>query len=285
MYYIRIYFVLSSFTCKLPFMLELEMQIFHRTRDGCYGESDWGVFDTLSRMIAEYANSPVSAGEILPKTASELDGIHRAGLSVILQNQEGSPVAHAALWPLLVLPGQNLSVYELGSWFVAEKYRHQRLNGYTIGEEVVSRLLERLSTRHTENEVTAVLATVKRQNSLCGLQRLSLQPISFHRFPLMTALTCSCHTSSEHFQPKSCEYRRRPSFGESPSHEFSELVLQNGTVAPKIPCTLMATPFITQVEARLQSLFHEAAGESINAVTPQTMRRLLEFYQNLGVDI
>ncbi|OGK63021.1 hypothetical protein A2334_01450 [Candidatus Roizmanbacteria bacterium RIFOXYB2_FULL_38_10] len=239
-------------------------------------------FDSLSQDITGYASKTHS--EMLPKEAFELEDTFFAGNSAIFfaadEQNEVIPVGHASCVPLYAT--DNLRVYEFGGWYVKDEYRHHRLNGMTIGETVGLSAIEQTQLNCQHDEVQPVIiATVKRQNSLKGLQHLGFIVDSFHKRPYTTALTCSCATSSEHFGCNACLHRRGPENGEKHSigmggigYEFVPITIPNGTDVKKIPCSLLVheSSAIDTFEERMMESFE--GGQYEGVITNTIMRQM-----------
>lgn len=196
-----------------------------RLEFNCLGRLPADAFDQISNLINEYnTNHP---GEMLSKTPDRLREIYKSGLSEILILPENPElvIAHAGLYPfgLQELTG-GLELYEVGSFIVHPNFRHRRIDGLTIGEFILQKLLK---GRNEE----PIIATVKRQNTLRAFERFSFKPIPFCDFPIVTSLTCTCPTS-EHFNNLNCPHRAK-----IPGEKFSNNGLNNEP--PKIACTLM----------------------------------------------
>lgn len=244
-------------------------------------------FNTISGWIADFASAPESRGEMLPKTPQELEAIHKQGLSHILL-ENGRPIAHAALWPLI--DTEEIKLFEFGSWITDPSFRHYRLNGMTAGELAAFNLLRQIDLTQI-----AVTATIKRKNTEKGLRSLGGLPISFHNFPFITGLTCTCNGSD------GCSYRRRPNYGETViplsngnriiyQHEDSFTLPTESLEPPKLPCTLIgfSLPTLAKIEKELGRLFVETFGHPLcnnGPIDQSTMTQLKVFYQQIGVNL
>lgn len=182
-------------------------------------------FFQVSEMIKQYNQS--HPGEMLNKTPQQLRKIYLQENSIILTLPEYPRlvIAHAALYPfgLSELTG-GIELYEFGSWIVHPDFRHHRINGLTIGEYVGKILIE--------NVEDPIIATIKRLNTLKAFKRLGFEPINFHDHPIISALTCVCPTTSEHFYQSSCIHR-----AQTPGQIINKDIPNE---PPKIGCTLMA---------------------------------------------
>ena len=156
-------------------------------------------------------------------------------------------------------------------------------------------LIKQLTDKNDANgHLTSFITTVKRENSLKGLLKVGFQTISFHQFPFITSLTCSCLTS-DHFNSTSCQHRRRPNFGEKIIHgsqgniyQFEELILPNGEDTRKIPCTLLGCGNFGQIELKLNQLFRELRQHDLpqlDTIDVETIKTIGNFYNQLGIDI
>lgn len=246
-------------------------------------------FEQISRLIKKHnAEHP---DEMLIKDPGTLCQIHQEGLShLIVFNNEA--VAHAALWPLLIK--ERLEIYELGTWIVDPRYRHLRINDLTLGEYVASGLLkERAITNSDDPKIISVIATVKKYNSLKGLQKAGFEAIKFLEYPFLMCLTCTCPNTSEHYHQKSCRYRQPINFTQNSinypeSNQSSSFTQKNlGNEPLSISCTLLGyNAYEAEQELRrLYTLYcNNPIPETINPFeTPLLFPQLKEFYERLGV--
>lgn len=182
-------------------------------------------FFQVSRLIEEYNESHPE--EMLNKPPKKLKEIYLQGNSVILTfpKYPRLVIAHVALYPFGLSELTNgIELYEFGSWIVHPDFRHHRINGLTIGEYAGKELIK--------NVEDPIIATIKRFNTLRAFQKLGFVPINFHDHPIISALTCVCPATSEHFHQSNCLHRAQIP---------GEIV--NGNIPnepPKIGCTLMA---------------------------------------------
>lgn len=248
------------------------------------------IFQSLSVGINAYAEK---TKEMLPKTSDELMDAFFAGQSCIFvavsQDKEIVPIGHASCSPLYT--NNDTRVIEFGSWFVDDKHRHIRLNGLTIGETVGLSAIEQAQLSCQQDGVQpTIIATVKRQNSLKGLERLGFRKDSFNRRPFTTTLTCVCSDTSEHFGCQACINRRRPGYGElhvqnaeqPMGYQFIDTQTPNGTGVKIIPCTLLVheSSDIDNFEKRMTNTF---TGQVYNGlITEGFMKAHKEHLISLG---
>ena len=246
------------------------------------------VYGRVSQLITDYSTASESFGEMLPKTPEELALAHEQGLSYVLLEDE-RPIAHAALWPLINI--QGIRLYEFGSWITDPEFRHHRMNGMTAGELAAFNLIQQVDLN-----LVGVIATIKRFNTKKGLEKLGAQTISFHKFPFITGLTCSCVVSE--YNHSSCQQRRRPEYGEiivsSPEGTIYQhddgFTLPTKSGPPKLPCTLMGfyLPTLKRIETQLGQLFVNVFGHPLcnnGLIDRSTMDQLKVFYQQIGVSL
>lgn len=237
----------------------------------------FSIFEQISQWINFYNQFHYS--EMLPKSPQELEKIFRDGLSLISFDEKGNPIGHVGLYPLLdyQLGEKRLRLAELGSWIVHPDYRHLRLNGLTIGETLIKEMLQRFPD-------LPIIATVKRINSLKGMTREGIggQALDFNQFSCLSALTCVCSNSSEHFGNKRCLYRRNE--GNGIEKGILEINFLNPEEPKMIPCTLIGfnLPAVEQLESDLQSLIFGLERPLIN---PLTFARVKSFFEDNGVKI
>ncbi|MDO8497783.1 MAG: hypothetical protein Q7S61_04525, partial [bacterium] len=125
-------------------------------------------------------------------------------------------------------------------------------------------------------------------------EKVGLKPTRFHDVPIISALTCTCAETSEHYNDSACTYRRRPDFGEIfiPGQEIfvidSLFKIPNGEEAQKIPCTLMGDGNLNKVEQVLQLDYRHRMTypyPTFPLIDTIPMRAAREYYENLGIHL
>lgn len=261
------------------------------------------IFQRLSSLIHDFRENPKTKNEMLDQDPDKLMGAFLQGKSEIYMvtvDGEPVPIAHCAMWPLADIPAANslqgCRVYELGSWFVEAGFRnHKNIDeNKTYGELVAQRNIEKVYAADKEQGyLVAALATVKRANSMRGLNRVGFNAESFHAHQFAAALTCTCPNSSEIYTDEICGYRRTHENGET--HHFIALddiscdvhkdyVLPNGNGIKKIPCTLMVhnSNTLCEIEDILMQHYLDGENEFLYdiGITPDIMRQLAQYYQD-----
>lgn len=226
-------------------------------------------FFQVSTLIEEY--NKLHPEEMLNKTPQQLREIYFQGNSIILTLPEYPRlvIAHAALYPFGLSELTNgIELYEFGSWIVHPNFRHQRINGLTIGEYVGKKLIENI--KHP------IIATIKRLNTLNALQTLGFVPINFHNHPIISALTCVCPATSEHFHQSSCSHR-----AQTPGQIINENIPNE---PPKIGCTLMAynTDKLKDLE---QTLAHRLGLTTQAIINPNFFKQIREALQKHNISL
>lgn len=184
---------------------------------------DQKVLEQVVTMIDRFTNAPETFHEMLSQTVEGLVEVMSNQRAVVLTDDMGNAAAFAALWPLLETAGARVD--EFGSWIVREDLRHHRVNGMTVGEAVCRNLVD-----HQDG---AVISTIKRMNSLRGLEHAGFEPIHFSDFPMLTTLTCVCTSSELEGENNQCDYRR----GNNQRWDF--VLNQEGGRPALLPCTLV----------------------------------------------
>lgn len=224
-------------------------------------------FIQVSQLIENYVAQ--HSGEMLIKTPEQIETTYRQGNSVIAIHPEDPNLVlgYAALYPFNLKNAFGIELYEFGSWIVHPDFRHHRINGLTIGEYIGQNLII--------NKDEPIIATVKRLNTLRAFEKLGFQPIKFQDDPVISTLTCTCPTSSEHHGFSTCQHR---------SQNPGEIIKRNGpNEPPKIACTLVGYNLdqLNELEKKLQQQLG-LAGQVLNSDFFQKAR--LEF-EKLGIKI
>lgn len=256
-----------------------------------------GLFDGVSEMIGSYTTAKKTEGEMLPKTPDEIRDIFITGNSTIMvhkiDDDHYEPIAHAAMWPLI--QHENLSIYEFGSWIVADDYRHKRLSDHmTIGEEIaVTARQEVINRDEKKGFVVSTIATVKRLNSLKGLIKAGFEPVRFTDSLVVSTATCTCNTSDNDSPEHACYFRRGENNGEDsgPFSRFIHITKPNGNGgSPKIPCTLVTDDVyrLNQIEHLLESEYQELVGVSLDTsgiIDHESKKQAHRLFEILGISL
>lgn len=247
-----------------------------------------GYCNQVVDMISDYAINPKTLGEMLVPNVDAMVESYRRGDGVILVNRRGRVVANSTLWELVNRPEIGVRLYELGGWIVDSKERHKRINGLTIGEYVAM-----LSLDQKSREGGGVIATVKKQNSLRGLERVGAKAISYADFPYIAGGTCVCPLSSEYRTGTTCNYRRSIGNGErlnGRGHIIDNDFYSDDHVRLSIPCTLMGfdVPRLRRINDRLAQSDRGCNNIPLNNIRQLGVgefSKLHRFYSTIGISL